>query len=258
MRRAVMPGLNRLLAALALAAMLAPGIGFAESLVSTLSDEDVAITSNFTGERIVVFGAIRGGTPDEAGYEVAVVVQGPPQDIVVRQKERLLGVWANRTSREFRGVPSYYVMHLSENFSAAVTPEQLLEYRLGVTSLPFVQDSANEATAQRLAGALIGLKNRGALYVERKEEVTFLAPDVFRTTFFLPSDIPTGDYRVSVYLFRNETLLAGDAQTLRIAKGGFSERIARAALDLPLIYGLVCVALAIFTGWLAGVVFRRN
>jgi hypothetical protein len=52
-------------------------------------------------------------------------------------------------------------------------------------------------------------------------------------------------------------LLAGETETLTIVKGGFSERIARAALDFPLSYGLVCVILAVFTGWLAGVVFRR-
>ena len=47
------------------------------------------------------------------------MVQGPDQDVVVRRKERLLGIWANRASREFDRVPSYYVMHLSENFSTA-------------------------------------------------------------------------------------------------------------------------------------------
>jgi uncharacterized protein (TIGR02186 family) len=230
----------------------------AESLVSTLSDEAVSITSSFTGERIVVFGAIRGGPENAAGYEVAVVVQGPAQDVIVRRKERLLGIWANRTAREFKAVPSYYVMHLSENFGAAVTPEQLLEYRLGVPSLPFVHEARGEATAERFAEALVSLKTERALYVERREAVQFLAPNVFRTTFFLPSDIPTGEYRVSVYLFRNEAFLAGSNQILSIAKAGYSDQIARAAIDFPLPYGLICVALAIFTGWLAGVIFRRT
>ena len=89
------------------------------------------------------------------------------------------------------------------------------------------------------------------------DEVEFLAPNVFRTTFFLPSDIPTGEYRVSVYLFRDQAFLAGQTQMLSIAKGGYSEWIARAALDYPFSYGLVCVALALFTGWFAGVIFRR-
>ena len=194
--------MKRLLLAMVLMVALPAGMGNGESLVSTLSDEEVSITSSFTGERIVVFGAIRGAPEDQEGYEVAVVVQGPEQDLIVRRKERVLGVWANRTSREFAQVPSYYVMHLSENFSAAVTPEQLQEFRLGIASLPFVQDANAESTAQQLAEALVDIKTERSLYLERPKEVTFLAPNVFRTTFFLPSDIPTGEYRVSVYLFR--------------------------------------------------------
>jgi uncharacterized protein (TIGR02186 family) len=241
--------------ALALAALPRPAA--AESLVSTLSDDSVEITSNFTGERIVVFGAVRGVPDADASYEVAVVVEGPPQDVVVREKRRVLGVWANRRSREFDAVPSYYVMHLSGNFGAALAPEDLLQYRLGVASLDFAVAAREDPTTARFAQAFVALKTRRGLYGERPSEVDFLAPDVFRTTFFLPSDIPTGDYKVSVYLFRGKALLAGATQMLAIEKGGFSERIARAALDLPLLYGLVCVALAVLTGWLAGVIFRR-
>jgi uncharacterized protein (TIGR02186 family) len=233
------------------------GVARAESLISTLSDDAVEITSNFTGEQIVVFGAVRGTPEPNTAYQVAVVVQGPDQDVVVRRKQRLFGIWANRTSHEFTRVPSYYVMHLSENFSATLTPADMVQYRLGVPSLPFVQESNSDASAQRFAFALIGLKSARGLFAERKREVEFLAPNVFRTTFFLPSDIPTGEYRVSVYLFRDRGFLAGETQTLSIAKGGFSQRIARAAIDIPFSYGLVCVALAIFTGWFAGVIFRR-
>ena len=128
---------------------------------------------------------------------------------------------------------------------------------LGVASLPFVQAAAAESTSKLFAKAVVELKTAHALYVERRNEVIFLAPNVFRTTFFLPSDIPTGEYNVRVYLFRAGTFLAGQAQTLRIEKGGFSERIAQAADQRPLLYGLSCVALAVLTGWLAGVIFRR-
>ena len=250
--------MRQLVLALATGWAALASIANAESLISTLSDDAVEITSNFTGERIVVFGAVRGvPAEDEQTYAVAVVVQGPPQDVIVRRKERLLGVWANRTAREYSGVPSYYVMHLSENFDAAVDPEQLSQYRLGVASLPFLQDSVAEATSELFAQSLIDLREGRELYQEREDAVEFLAPNVFRTTFFLPSDIPTGEYRVSVYLFRGNTFLAGEAQTLTIVKAGFSERIARSAIEYPLPYGLVCVGLALFTGWFAGMIFRR-
>jgi uncharacterized protein (TIGR02186 family) len=245
--------------ALALALVLAvpSGVAFAESLISTLSEDAVSIKSDFTGEKIIVFGAVRGIPADDTAYQVAIVVQGPSQEVVVRQKKRVLGIWANRVSYEFAEVPSYYAMHLSENFSAALTPADLVQYRLGLPSLAFVQDANGDATAERFANALIGIKSARGLYAERKREVKFLAPNVFRTTFFLPSDIPTGEYKVSVYLFRGETFLAGQTQKLSIEKGGYSDRITRASIDYPLAYGLTCVALALFTGWFAGVIFRR-
>lgn len=246
----------KLAAAGALLLMLA-SFGRAESLVSTLSDAAVEITSNFTGEQIVVFGAVRGAPSESQEYQVAIVVEGPPQHVIVRRKERLLGVWANRTSRSFEGVPSYYVMHLSENFADGAAASQLGQYRLGVPSLAFVETASAEGTAALFADALVELKAAHALYQERESAVEFLAPGVFRTTFFLPSEIPTGEYRVSVYLFRDGTFLAGEAQTLTIVKAGFSERIARAAIEHSLLYGLACVALAFFTGWLAGLIFRR-
>lgn len=248
-------------AALALAASFAASLCAskvgAESLVATLSDDDVQITSNFTGEQIVVFGAVRGAPEGNPGYEVAIVVQGPDQDIIVRRKERLMGIWANRAAREFDGVPSYYVMHLSQNFTSALDPDQFGPYRLGVRSLPFIQSAAAEVTAQGFAQAVVHLKTSHRLFEERVGEVEFLAPSVFRTNFFLPSEIPTGEYRVSVYLFRNQSFLAGQTEMLTVVKGGFSQRIARIADERPLIYGLVSVALAVVTGWFAGVIFRR-
>jgi uncharacterized protein (TIGR02186 family) len=245
------------LAAFALACLLGSTPAGAESLISTLSADQVEITSNFTGERIVVFGAVRGAPEGDPGYEVAVVVQGPDQAVTVRRKERLVGIWANRGARDFVEVPSYYVMHLSGNFSAALDSPALGQYRLGVASLRFLHDAGRGTETESFAKALVQVKSTRGLYAERKGEVKFLAPNVFRTDFFLPSDIPTGDYRVSVYLFRKGAFLAGETQTLRIEKGGFSERLAQIADTQPLVYGLACVALALFTGWLAGVIFRR-
>ena len=129
------------------------GVARAESLISTLSDNAVEITSNFTGEQIVVFGAVRGTPEPNTTYQVAIVVQGPDQDVVVRRQDRLFGIWAKRDSREFTRVPSYYVMHLSENFSATLTAADMVQYRLAVASLPFVQESNSDATAQRFANA---------------------------------------------------------------------------------------------------------
>jgi uncharacterized protein (TIGR02186 family) len=245
----------RLLAALLwLAALFGPAQ--TEELVSTLSDGEIEITSNFTGSRIVVFGAVLDPTPG-AAYEVAVVVQGPPQDLVARRKDRVLGVWINREAEEFFHVPSYYVVHLSENYDLAAAPEQRARYRLGLANLPFVRN-AYTPDAAAFAQALIGIQSERGLFVARRDAIEFLASNVFRTTFYLPATIPTGLYHVSVYVFRRGALLAAEVQSLVIEKSGYSDRIARFAQDQPLAYGLVTVALAMMTGWIASIVFRRG
>lgn len=243
---------------LTLLPLLLPQGAVAEGLVSTLSDDVVQITSSFAGERIVVFGAVQNPSGDASKYQVAVVVQGPEQEVTVRRKGRLFGVWANVASRPFSSVPSFYVMHLSPGFLDRIDLAGFLQYRLGVKALPFVQAASAEQTSRSFAEALIQLKTEQGLYDERRDEVTFVAPGVFRSTFFLPSAVPTGNYKVSVYLFRGAAFLAGQTQTLTVAKGGFSERIARTAQTYSLGYGLASVALALLTGWIAGIIFRRN
>jgi len=44
---------------------------------------------------------------------------------------------------------------------------------------------------------------------------------------------------------------------LTIEKGGFPSASPAPRSTYPLAYGLVCLALSLFTGWFAGVIFRR-
>ena len=251
-----------MLAALRLAViafLLAPLPAGAESLVSSLSDESIEITSNFTGSRIVVFGVVRDEqeAADSWGYEIAIVVRGPETEVVARRKDRVFGLWINAASREFFSVPSYYVVHMSENFSLAASEELVAQYKLGLKNLNFVR-SAYSPEARGFADAVIDIRKRERLFAERPAAVAFLAPNVFRTTFFLPAVIPVGTYRVSVFLFRNEKLLAAKTQNLAIAKSGLSDGIARFARTQGALYGIMTVGLALLIGWFAGIVFRRS
>jgi len=239
--------------------MLAPHLAGAESLVSSLSDEAIEITSSFTGSRIVVFGVVRDEveTLNEGEYEIAIVVRGPETEVVARRKDRIFGLWVNAASQEFFKVPSYYVVHMSENFSLAASQELVAQYKLGLANLNFVR-SAYSPEARGFADAVIDIRRREALFAERPDAIAFLAPNVFRTTFFLPAIVPVGTYRVSVYLFRAEKLLAARTENLEISKTGISQAIAGFAKAQGALYGVVTVGLALFIGWFAGVIFRRS
>ena len=82
----------------------------AERLVVSLSNHRVAVTSNFVGEELVLFGTIEPELPAGAlrpPYDLVVTVTGPRQTIRTRRKQRVLRIWVNVDAREFVRVPSY-------------------------------------------------------------------------------------------------------------------------------------------------------
>ena len=70
--------------------------------------------------------------------------------------------------------------------------------------------------------------------------------------------MPTGDYRVEVLLVRSRRIVAREELSFRVERVGTADRIATIAERLPVVYGLGCIALAAFAGWLGSVLFRRS
>ncbi|WP_428699958.1 TIGR02186 family protein [Stappia sp.] len=247
-----------------LAAVLAPALVQAESLVADISSDEVRIESNFTGTRIVVFGeiardALTVGRPDP--YDIAVVVSGPEVDVTTRRKGRFLGIWVNRDAETFSDVPSFLAVHTSRPPHEMASRSVLERHRIGLhfLNLPIAHASDVPITDRaNFRAALLRLRVASGLFAERSGAVTFLSESLFRTTVPLPANVPVGDYTVSTYLLRGGTLLAQDEQELRIAKTGFEQFTFWLAHQYSAAYGLIAIVLAIFTGWLAGVIFRRD
>ena len=84
--------MRRRLAAIVLglagAAATAPAL--AKDLSVALSQTVVAITTQFTGAELLLFGAKQGPG------DIIVVVRGPLRDQIVRRKDKVSGIWINR------------------------------------------------------------------------------------------------------------------------------------------------------------------
>ena len=94
------------------AAALAVGLGApaaADQLVSSLSSQRVLITPSFVGTELVLFGIVErdAASPQRrSGYDIVATVSGPRETLVVRRKDRMVGIWVNAESRTFVEVPS--------------------------------------------------------------------------------------------------------------------------------------------------------
>lgn len=257
------PALAALLAVALLAA--AGARAGAESLVTSLSTHYVRITANFTGADLVLFGAIERDARTVArrgGYDVVVTVMGPRQTFVTRRKERVFGLWMNVESRTFIDAPSYLAVLANRELTdiASIATLRRLQSGLDQILLPQViaGDIGDVALDDPLRSAYLRIKRDQGLYREAPNAVTFLTPTLFRSAIPLPDNVPTGVYEVDVKLFADGALLARQTSALEVVKSGFEQFVFTAAHDYGLLYGLATAMMALLTGWLASIVFRKD
>jgi len=235
----------------------------AETLITSLSSHRVLISSNYTGTSIAVFGAIERDAQTIAratGYDVAVTVRGPRQFLTVREKERLGPIWINQEQQKFPQAPAYLSVLTSKPIEEITSDQLRQRQKIGLQAIVNAADFTNERGGEdkEFRQALYRLKAQEGLYLEDERGVTFLTPDIFRAGIPLPATAPPGEYDVQVVLFADTVILASTVTHFELVKTGFEEQVGAVARDWSLLYGLATAAIALFFGWLASVIFRRD
>ena len=106
-------------------------------LVPGVSQRQVEIRYSFTGAELLLFGAILypgGRVPDDPA-DIVVVVKGPVEPIIVREKQKVAGIWMNVESERFRSAPSFYAVASSSPLAEMVDDRIAAIYELGVDNL---------------------------------------------------------------------------------------------------------------------------
>jgi uncharacterized protein (TIGR02186 family) len=258
----------RLLLAFCLAGLapLAPAAaqeGIPETIQIGLSTDRVAITSDFSGADLTIFGALDNADPliaRHGRYDVIVTLEGPSRPVVVWRKDRILGVWVNAASQTFVNVPISYSVATTRVYQDITDQDSYRRLSLGAANLYIepLRKNGNPLTIEEFTSALRERKLSTGLYSERIGGVQFLSQTLFRATLAIPANVPVGTHRARAFLFRNGLFIRENSTQLAIVKAGFEQSIFRAAHDYSLLYGVFAVALAMLTGWLGRIVFRRD
>lgn len=250
--------MKRALVALLLAPLL---IGAAKpKLVPDVSQRRIDIIYSFTGAELLLFGAILypGGRIPSRPADVAVVIKGPAEAIVVREKQKIAGMWINADSARFRSVPSFYALASSRPIDALVDERTKAIYELGVDSLQLSPSSgASPEEQQRFEAGLVDLKRRGGFYSENGHGVEISEGVLYRARIAIPARVPVGRYTAETFLIQDGRVVAGAARTIDIDKSGFERFVAATAENWSFSYGLAAVGISLLLGWGAGAGFRR-
>ena len=234
----------------------------AQRLVSGISNDRVEITSSFDGERLTFFGTIAPAAGSDQRYvegpfQVVVVILGPTQDRVARRKTNNFGIWLNTEQVTYRRFPSYFHVLSSRRLLDIADINLLNENYILPESHAMAPNTAGFMRTLIFGRELIRLMSEEGLFGVQENGVQFMSDNFYSAQLTLPSSAPPGPYIAQTYLFKDGQIIARKSEGFAVRKIGFERFLAQSATQSPLLYGIACVILALFTGWLGGVIFRR-
>jgi uncharacterized protein (TIGR02186 family) len=229
----------------------------ASDLPAAVAEERISVSSAYRGSVIDVWGV----NPDRRGRgDVVVVVRGPDEPATVMRKSRVFGLWVNGDPVRFSQAPSFFAVLSNRSLRQIASPNAIWSLELDPAASARL-DSAVPAGGDpsEYRAALVRLRSAQGLYLDNSRAgVTMYAGGLFRARVQLPANAPIADYHADTYLFRDGRLVSSQRIPIHIARVGVERRIHDLATNYSVIYGVLCVMMALAGGWLAAFVFRRN
>ncbi|MGZ2412320.1 uncharacterized protein (TIGR02186 family) [Sphingomonas sp. F9_3S_D5_B_2] len=230
-------------------------------LVPDVSNRNVEIRYTFTGAQLLLFGAIiyPGGRAPTRPADIVVVLRGPVQPILLREKQKIAGIWMNADSDRFRSAPSFYAVAASRPIPDLVDERTAAIYEMGIHNLQLSPGGgALPEKERRFEAGLLDLRHRTGLYAENPHGVEITQGVLYRANITIPSQVPIGTYTAETFLVDRGRVLAAATRDIDISKSGFERYVALAARRHSFIYGITAVLLSLFLGWAAAAIFRRR
>jgi len=229
-----------------------------EKIVLGLSQYSVTITTNYIGTEILVYGAVqRDAPPEGAPLQVIVAVEGPHTPVMVRRKDRALGIWVNAEAARVDSAPSFYAVATTGPLNDILSQTDDLRHRITIRqAIRSVGMSSETDDPQTFLDALLRIREADGRYRINEGAVRFDAATLFRTDVALPADLTEGDYRVRIFLTRDGQVVDMLERQIDVRKAGLERFLYNLSRDQSLIYGLLSLAMAVLAGWGASGLFR--
>lgn len=238
--------------------ILASPVLAAEEVVLGLSRDKVSITTSFDGSDILIFGAVKREAPiQEPPLEVVITVEGPSHPVMVRRKERRLGIWINTDSVEVDAAPSFYAVATTGPMRRVLSETENQRHRVTIDhAIRSVGAPMNILDSQSFTEAVIRIRQKSGLYQMLEGQVALDQQTLFRAEIDMPANLTEGEYLTRIFLTRSGMVVSGYETVIDVRKVGLERFLFNLSREMPMVYGLMALAIAIAAGWGASTAFR--
>lgn len=195
------------------------------------------------------------------GCNGAVVkIQGAEEQITLKRKGKVSIFWLNVDDVTVSNAPGVYIVNSSgplKSICAAETQQTLL---LGYDAL---KEHIDIQSKDDLSGSefsdFIKLKEHNSSYQQNTTAQLFPAADKNRNSFraflHIPPVMPSGEYQILLYYFKDLTLAGKSSTTLKVGKVGIPNYLYSLAFNHPAFYGVFACVIAMATGIIMSLIF---
>ncbi len=223
-------------------------------IVADLSQENVEISTDFQGAKILLFGAYDG----KKGDDIIVIVTGPKGLVTVQKKEKILGVWVNTRKVNYINTPKYLSISSNRSIDDILNKKTQKISEIGLNNLKIrIQPGIKIEKEGNWRQALTRNMLKSNLWSINENSVTLNKDSLFRSYLKLPSNVITGQFEVKILHYRNSKLVSQQINSINVSKSGISAEIYDIAQNYSTLYGIFAVLLAVLVGWGSNLIFRK-
>ena len=226
---------------------------FAKETYFDLSQNEIMIETNFDGKEIIIFGLL------EDNHDTILTIKGPKKKLKLQKKDRYFGVWFNTKRITYSNVPNIFFLASSNKVENILPESKLIQENLSFDGIlrnkNYNQNFAFENDQDIWIENFIRIKKEKLFY--SKFEMKKFKDKLFQTSVFFPATTTPGNYTVSVYHVRNNTIMSKEDKIIKVKKSGIGNEIYKFANNNSAAYGFFTIVFAILSGLIAATLFRR-
>ncbi|MEZ0344350.1 MAG: TIGR02186 family protein [Caldimicrobium sp.] len=223
----------------------------------SLNPKDIRVHFFYKGENLKISAPILSCQDDF----IIKIVSLQKEESTFKTIEKVGGlIWMKVNDIHYKNVPLFYHTYSNKPVEKILSKNILEENNLGFTILgekAEIFPLKNPSEKEKFWGEYLKYKRKYHLYEEKIIPFSCNASNL-ETNIYWPFQAPPGEYQVEFYEVSHGKIVKQLKNHIKVFQVGLVKFLADFSRNSPLIYGIFSVIIALISGFLVGLIFKKG